>query len=105
MGGKKKQSVKQMSKAQGKKPAKKEKRATVQPAERKSVPGITLPNLKGDKALSEIKRLKVITPSVIAARFNLRLSIAKNLLKEMERQGLIEFVSKSSTLRIYRPTS
>lgn len=105
MGGKKKQSMKQLSKAQRKKPAKKEKRAAVPPAERKSIPGITPPSLKEDKVLSEVKRLRVITPSIVASLFDLRLSVARNLLKELERKGLIEFVSKSPTLRIYRPAS
>jgi small subunit ribosomal protein S25e len=103
MGGKKKQSMKQMSKAQRKKPSKKEKHAAGPSAEKKSIPGITPPSLKGEKVLREIKRLKVITPSIVASLFDLRLSVAKNLLREMERKGLIEFVSKSPALRIYKP--
>lgn len=103
MGGKKKRSMKQMAKARKKKTGKKEKRVAATLREKKSVPGITPPNLKSDKLKSELKKMKVITPYLVASRYDLRLSIARNFLKEMERKGMIEFVSKSRNLKIYKP--
>ncbi len=102
MGGKKKRSLKQMEKTQKKKTDKKGK-SVAAPSSEKSIPGITTPNLKGDKVVSELKKMKVITPYSIASRFDLRLSIARDFLKELERNGMIEFVSRSRNLKIYKP--
>jgi small subunit ribosomal protein S25e len=102
MGGKKKLSLKQMQKAEKKAAPKKEKRSAT-PAEKKSVPGITHPNLAGDKLAAELKKMKVLTPYSIASRFDLRLSIAREYLKDLERKGLVKFVSRSRNLTVYRP--
>lgn len=101
MGGKKKQSLKQMKKARTK-TGKKEKRATAAASERKAIPGITPPNLS-DKFKSDLKKMKVITPYALASRFDLRLSTARTFLNELERKGMIQFVSKSRNLVIYKP--
>ncbi len=105
MGGKKKQSLRQMEKAQKQKSEKREKRVSAAPGEKKSIPGISLPKLEGEKLMGELKKMKVLTPHAVASRFNLRLSIARDFLGELEREGLVEFVSKSRNLKIYKPTS
>lgn len=105
MGGKKKRSLKQMTKAQKKTTSKEEKRVATALSEKKSIPRITLPKLSGDKVASELKKMKVLTPYSVASRFDLRLSIARDFLKELERQGMIEFVSKSRNLKIYKPVN
>ena len=103
MGGKKKLSLKQMEKTEKKKAAPKEKRAAPAPAERKAVPGITPPGLTGDKMAAELKKLRVLTPYSVASRFELRLSVAKEVLRDMERKGAIKFISKSRNVTIYAP--
>jgi small subunit ribosomal protein S25e len=107
MGGKKRQSLKQMEKAQQKKDkaGKKEKRASAPSSDKKSVPGITLPSLEGDKLVGELKKMKALTPYSVASRFDLRLSIARVFLKELEHKGIIEFVSSSRNLEIYKPAN
>ncbi len=105
MGGKKKQSLKQMEKAQKQKTGKKEKRASAAPGEKKSVPGISLPSLESERLLDELKKMRAITPHAVASRFNLRLSIARDFLKELERKGVVEFVSRSRNLKVYKPAS
>ena len=99
---KKKRSMKQTIKAARKKPPKKEKRAKA-PPEKKGIPGITQPQVTGEKLEGQIKRMKVITPHSIASRFNLRLSIARQFIKELERKGKITFVSRSRNIKIYKP--
>ena len=94
--------MKQMTKKPKKKPSKKP-RATPPPIEKKSIPGITLPSIKSDKVKDAIKKMKVITPYAVATKFDVRISIARTLLKDLERQGKIEFVSKSRNLKIYKP--
>ncbi|MCW4053184.1 MAG: 40S ribosomal protein S25 [Candidatus Bathyarchaeota archaeon] len=103
MGGKKKQSMKQQARSQTKKkPAKKEKKSAP-PREKKGIPGITPPNLAGEKLAKDLKKMKVITPFAIASRFNLRLSVARRLMQDLEQKGKIQFVSRSRNLRIYKP--
>jgi small subunit ribosomal protein S25e len=103
MGGKKKQSLKQMQKAQAKtKKSKKAKRTATASSEKKAIPGITTPKLS-DKFKNELKKMKVITPYAIASRFDLRLSTARSFLHDLERKGMIQFVSRSRNLVIYKP--
>ncbi|UCG36662.1 MAG: 40S ribosomal protein S25 [Candidatus Bathyarchaeota archaeon] len=103
MGGKKKQSLRQLQKAQTKKQKSSQKEKTEKSGDRKSVPGITPPKFDDDKVTSQLKKMKVLTPSSVAARFNLRLSVARSFLKDLERKGLITFVSRSRNLKIYKP--
>ncbi len=103
MGGKKKQSLKQMEKAEKKKSGKKARHAASPSSENKSIPGITPPNLKEDKLKGELKKMKVLTPYSVASRFDLRLSTARDFLEELERKGMVKFVSKSRNLKIYQP--
>lgn len=103
MGGKKKRSMKQMAKTAKPRKQKKQETKTAPAPEKKRVPGITPPNLKSEKFTAELKKMKVITPYSIASRFNLRMSIARDFLRNLERKGMVKFVSKSQNLRIYRP--
>lgn len=103
MGGKKKQSLRKAEKTQKKKPAKKEKKTTAPLKEKKAILGITPPTIKGEKLPKELQSMKVITPFSVATRYELRLSIARKFLKELEQKGLIRYVSKSQNLTIYTP--
>jgi len=106
MGGKKKLTLKQMQRASEKKEEKeKEKRGTkptTAPTERKA-PGIVPPDPKSEKIISELKKMKALTPYTVATRFNLRLSVAKDMLDELAQRGVIEYVSGSKNLKIYKP--
>jgi len=101
-GGKKKQSLKQMTKPKTPKEEKrKERKASAPPPEKRSI-GLTMPDIDNKKVLEELKGMKVLTPSLVAARFNLRLSLAKTFLKELERRKLVEYVSGGKNLKIYK---
>ena len=100
-GGKKKQSLKQMTKPKAPKQQKqKDKSGTPQDA-KKSI-GLTMPDLNNKKVLGDLKGLKVLTPSVVASRFNIRLSLAKTFLKELEKRKMVEYVSGGKNLKIYK---
>jgi len=101
MGGKKKLSLKQIERSQDKKPEK-EKKGKAAALPDKKTAGITSPDPRSDKVLGELKKIKVLTPSVVAARFDLRLSVAKSLLKELEQRGTIKYVSGSENIKIYK---
>ncbi len=105
MGGKKKLSLKQIERAQDKKdeaPERKKGGKSTGPAERRA-PGIMPPDLKSEKTLGEIKKMKAITPYAVASRFNLRLSVAKDMLDELAQRGVLEYISSGKSLKIYKP--
>ncbi len=104
MGGKKKQTLKKSEKAQATKDEKKETKSSGSPSKReKKTAGIVPPDSRSEKIINEIKKMKALTPFAVASRFNLRLSVAKDLLEELEQKGVIKFVSRSRNLKIYSP--
>jgi len=103
MGGKKKLSLKQLERTQEKKDeAPKRGSKSSGPSEKKA-PGIIPPDLKSDKVIGEVKKMKAVTPYAVASRFNLRLSVARDMLNDLVQRGVIEYVSGSKNLKIYKP--
>jgi small subunit ribosomal protein S25e len=100
-GGKKNKSLKQMTKTNAPKEAK-EKEKIGSPQAKKSL-GITMPDLNNKKVMGELKGLKVLTPSVVASRLSIRLSLAKDFLNELEKRKMVEYVSGGKNLKIYKP--
>jgi small subunit ribosomal protein S25e len=103
MGGKKKLTLKQMERTAEKKDEKEKKGGKGGVSQEKKAPGIIPPDLKSEKVISEVKKMKAITPYTIASRFNLRLSVARDMLDELAQRGAIEYVSGSKYLKIYKP--
>jgi small subunit ribosomal protein S25e len=102
MGGKKKLSLKQMERMQTKRdePKKKEKSAAAR--KEKKAPRIMPPNPKNEKTVRELRKLRVLTPYTVASRFDLRLSTAKDFLKQLEERGVVQLVSRSRNIKIYK---
>ena len=61
-----------------------------------------MPDTSG-KIVDEMRKLKVLTPYAVATRFNLRLSVAKDFLEELEKKGAVQLVSRSRNVRVYKP--
>jgi len=104
MGGAKKKSMAQMEKQQKSKeeePKKKEAKKARASVERKTG-AINLPDLSSKEFLGELSKMKAVTPYGVASRFGLRFSVAKDVLEELEKRGVIQFISGSNRLRIYR---
>jgi len=100
-GGKKKPTLKQMKKREVKK-----ERRKITPKElisEKKAVGVVPPNPKSEEVIDQLKKMKVLTPYTVATRFELRLSAAKSFLRELEKQGVVEFVSGSKNTKIYKP--
>jgi len=103
LGGKKKLTLKQIEKMQQKQPAaKKESKPSSGTAPEKKVAGITPPDIRSEKVIGELKKLKVLTPFTVASRFDLRLSVARDVLEELEQRGVVQFVSGSRNTKIYK---
>ena len=103
MGGKKKLGIVQAEKRQlrmGERETKKKKEDEEKKKPR-SPPGIFAPNINKPEVLEAIKKLRVLTPYVVAKQFNLKLSIAKEVLRQLETNGIIEKVAGNHTLKIY----
>jgi ribosomal protein S25 len=102
-GGKKRLTIKQMSRIQSRKDQQRKERKSGRSITEKKSLGITLPDPNSKKVIGELKTMKALTPYTVASRFDLRLSVAKNFLEELERRRIIEYVSGSKNLKIYKP--
>jgi ribosomal protein S25 len=105
MAGKKKPTRKQMSKRQSSGVRQNKERRNVRVGKvtkDKQVIGITLPDVKSKKVLGTLKAMKVLTPYMVASRFDLRLGVAKDFLEALQRRKLIEYVSGGRNLKIYK---
>jgi len=108
-GGKKKKNITQMSKSQELEERKSQPKGksggagSSSSAAEKRVLGITVPNPKDKKIEKELQGMKVLTPYSLASRFNLRLSVARDFLEELQHEGLVTFVSSGKGTKIYKP--
>jgi ribosomal protein S25 len=106
LGGAKKKSMAQMEKQQVQQdkkpePAKKTKGKTPV-SEGKKTTSITLPNFEDEKFLGELTKIGALTPYSIATQFNVRLSVARDILEELERRRLVKAEGGNARIRIYR---
>ena len=108
MGGKKKLGLKQMERMQAKRDeedkAKDKKKETSAPRERRTI-GVVPPDAKNAKIVNEIKKMNVLTPYAVASRFNIRISAAKDFLKQLDQNGAVQLVSGSHKIKIYKPAA
>ena len=105
MGGQKKKNISQMGKAQQIHDTKRDEGKKTKT--RKPVPdfkqrGVDIPNLDDEKLISEIKKLKVLTPYIVSSQLNVKISLAKDLLRELENRNVIKPVEGNSRIRIYQ---
>jgi small subunit ribosomal protein S25e len=102
MGSKKRLTLKQMEKVRKKKERKES--GSSRSATEKRTAGIVSPDPKSEKVVDQLKKMRVLTPYTVATRLDLRLSVARDLLENLEKQGVVEFVSGSKNLKIYKPS-
>jgi ribosomal protein S25 len=104
MGGAKKKSLAQMEKQQVQQdkkpePEKKSKGKTV--AEKKTA-GIGMPSFDNEKIIGELSKIGALTPYSIATQFNVRLSVARDILEELERRRLVTSVGGNTRIKIFK---
>mgnify|MGYP002153789295 FL=1 len=103
MGGAKKKSISKMEDTQvtqeRKQPPKKTKgKAEFEKKER----SMKLPDVNDEKFLADISRMGALTPYSLASQFNLKISMAKDLLEELARRRLVRSVGGNTRVRIYQ---
>ena len=109
MGGSKKKSMAQMEKTQDQADKKDEpaqqKKGKGKTIAEKRPRGLQAPEIGDPKFLGEVQKMGAITPYSLANQFNLRLSVAKDLLDELEKRRLITLVGGNARIRIYQPAA
>ena len=105
LGGVKRKSIAQMEKAQRlreereKLAARKKGKTVVE----KKVLGVGLPSLDDKNLLSELGKMKVLTPASLASTYGVRVSFAKDFLEELEKRRMVKLVSGCGRIKIYKP--
>ena len=106
LGGAKKRSLKKIEKQQRlqakKQQREQRRRKSESKVPEKKIGGISIPNLEGKDLTEELSKMKAITPYVVASRYDIKLSTAKNMLEMLERRGLIQLVTGNTNLKLYR---
>ena len=108
MGGAKKKSMAQMEKTQvqqGKEEPQQQKKGKAKTVAEKRPRGLQSPDVSDPKFLSEVQKMGAITPFSLASQFNLRLSVAKDLLEDLETRRLVRLVGGNARIRIYQPAA
>lgn len=108
MGGSKKKSMAQMEKTQDqtdKKDEPKEKKGKSKGIIEKRPRGLQTPDISDPKLIAEVQKMGAITPFSIASQFNLRLSVAKDLLEDLEKRRVVKMVGGNARIRIYQPAA
>jgi len=99
MGGKKKISLSQMEKLQRRQ--REQQRKTRLSGKEKKTVNVIAPEAKED-LINELKKMRVITPYGVASKLDLRISVAKDFLEELEKKGIVKFISRSRKTKIYK---
>ncbi len=105
MGGTKKKSMSKMEMnertGQDQKPEKKSKGTKGKMDFEKKEKSTRMPNINNEKLISDLSKMGAITPYGVASQLNLRISLAKDLLEELEKKQLIKSVGGNTRVRIY----
>lgn len=67
----------------------------------KIIGAIEIPDATSDEVMGALKGMKAITPTGVASKFNLKVSVAKKMLKELEDSGTLELAARSHNLKVY----
>ena len=67
----------------------------------KIIGAVDIPDANSDEVMGALKGMKAITPTGVASRFNLKVSVAKKMLSDLEENGTLELAAKSQNLKVY----
>ena len=62
---------------------------------------VDIPDTNSDEVMGALKGMKAITPTGVASKFNLKVSVAKKMLSDLEENGTLELAAKSQNLKVY----
>jgi small subunit ribosomal protein S25e len=67
----------------------------------KIIGAVDIPDANSDEVMGALKGMKAITPTGVASKFNLKVSVAKKMLSDLEENGTLELAAKSQNLKVY----
>ena len=67
----------------------------------KIIGAVEIPDATSDEVMGALRGMKAITPTGVAARFNLKVSVAKKMLRNLEDNGTLELAASSHNLKVY----
>jgi len=67
----------------------------------KIIGSVEIPDLESKEVLGALRSMKAITATSVATRFNLKVSVAKKMLKMLEEKRKIRMVTRSRNLKVY----
>jgi len=67
----------------------------------KIIGAVEIPDANSDEVMGALKGMKAITPTGVASRFNLKVSVAKKMLRELEDNGTLMLAARSHNLKVY----
>jgi ribosomal protein S25 len=67
----------------------------------KKVGSIEIPDPNSQEVMDALRKMKAITPTGVAAQFNLKVSAAKKMLEQLENGRKIKLEASSSNLKVY----
>ena len=105
LGGAKKRSLKQIERQQRlrtKKQQQEPRRRSGSNVLDRRIGGVSLPGIEDKELVGELSKMKAITPYMVASRYDVRLSVAKNLLDSLQQRGLIQLMARNSNLKLYQ---
>jgi len=68
----------------------------------KPIKDINIPELDDRELRKAISEMKAITPFVVSTQFNVKVSVAKKMLEELLKKGVIEQVDGNSRIKIFQ---
>lgn len=89
--------MRQQEKRQEDKPEKQEKSGRIE----KTIGSLDLPEMTSQELMSQLNKMKAITSNGLAIQYNIKASMAKRLLEKLEKDRVVEMVSRSHNLKVY----
>ena len=97
-----KKSLKQVEKQQRKKASgEKEKGGRVT----KTSGALNIEEIESEDLMEQLQKMKAWTPTGLAIHYSLKVSMAKRLLDQLQKDKVVEMVSRSHNLKVYALTA
>jgi len=67
----------------------------------KIIGAVEIPDASSEEVLQALRKMKAITPNSVATQFNLKVSVAKKMLRDLETAGTLELAASSQNIKVY----
>jgi ribosomal protein S25 len=67
----------------------------------KTIGSIRISDVNREELIQNLSKMRAITPTGLANQYNVKVSVAKNMLEQLLDENVIELVSRSRNLKVY----